>query len=96
MPAPYSLKLSLEARDAIDKLRKKDPRKYKKVKATLEKLKDPGPSYPGLQSHKMKGLPKHESVFITYVENHTPSAWRVTWKWWGNSMIAVVSIHPHE
>ena len=96
MPAPYSLKLSLEARDTLDKLRRRDQRKYKKVEATLAKLRDPGPSYPGLQSHKMKGLPKNETVFIIYVENHTSSAWRITWKWWGDSTIAVVSIHPHD
>lgn len=92
MPPPYKLRFSCEAAETYERLKKRDPRKRKKVKKALEWLATEGPDYPGLHTHKMRGI--KEKVYISYVENQTPAAWRITWSWWGD-VIGIISIHPH-
>jgi hypothetical protein len=72
--------------------------KRKKVVKALKLLRDAGPSYPGLHSHKYQSLhgPGGEDVFESYVENHTPGAWRVWWIYGpGSDEITIVSVGPH-
>lgn len=56
------------------------------------------PFYPSLQSHKyssMKG-PKGEEVWDSYVENHTPAAWRIFWHYGpGSDELTILTITPH-
>lgn len=54
--------------------------------------------HPGLKTHKYNELsgPNQEDVFEAYVENKTPSAFRIFW-YYGpqNETITVLSIRPH-
>lgn len=56
------------------------------------------PRHPGLNSHKyaeLKGA-NGEDVWESYVENRTPSAWRVFWHYGpGKDTVTIVSITPH-
>jgi hypothetical protein len=58
----------------------RDQPKLKKVEKCLAKLEQ-DPRQSGLNSHpydEIKG-PLGQKIFESYVENHTPSAWRVWW-----------------
>jgi hypothetical protein len=71
--------------------------KLKKVRRALGLLQK-DPKYPSLSSHKyssLKGL-NNEEVFDSYVENHTPSAWRIFWHYGpGAGVITILMITPH-
>lgn len=78
--------------------------KLKKVRRTLALLEQ-NPRHPGLHSHQYEnfpGLPKAK-VWDSYVENKTPSAWRIFWMYGPNelendaevSVITVLAITPH-
>jgi hypothetical protein len=71
--------------------------KLKKVRKALGQLQL-DPSYPGLRSHKYHSLKGEngEEVWDSYVENNTPSAWRIFWHYGpGPDTITVVMITPH-
>lgn len=55
--------------------------KSKKVRKALKFLQELGPAYPSLNCHKYSSLtgPSGEDVWEIYVENHTPTAWRIWW-----------------
>lgn len=80
---PYLLRYAEEAAKVIDKLRSKKQyeAKLKKVKKAIRFLRDNGPTHPGLNSHQYKTFtgPNGEQVWQSYVENHTPGAWRIWW-----------------
>jgi hypothetical protein len=71
--------------------------KLKRVRKALGFLQS-DPQHPSLQSHKYSSLAgvKGEVVWDSYVENHTPSAWRIFWHYGpGADTITVLSISPH-
>ena len=72
-------------------------RKLKKIRKALGYLEH-DPRHPGLHTHKYESLrgPNREEVFEAYVENQTPSAWRI-WFWYGPEarQITVLTIGPH-
>lgn len=76
---------------------KRDLAKLKRVRNCLAKIEQ-NPKHPGLNSHKyidLKG-PNGEEVWESYVENNTPSAWRIFWHYGPNqAIITVVAITPH-
>lgn len=97
---PYDLVYTTEAEKVINDLRSKAQyaTKLKKVRKALRLLADPGPTYPGLNSHQYQSVkgPGGEPVWESYVENHTPSAWRIWWIYGPDAdMITVVTIGPH-
>ena len=54
--------------------------------------------HPGLRTHEFTSLkgPNQEKVFEPYVENNTPSAYRVFWFYGpGTGAITVLAITPH-
>lgn len=72
--------------------------KDQKVRKTLRLLRDAGPSYPGLNSHKYQSMtgPGGEDVWESYVENRTPGAWRIWWIYGpGLDEITIVTVGPH-
>lgn len=77
--------------------KKRDAVKAKKVAKALRLLSD-NPQHPGLNSHRYDALDGEvgETVWESYVENNTPSAWRI---WWfdgpGDEVITVVDVGPH-
>lgn len=72
-------------------------RKLKKVRKTLGQL-ETNPRHPGLSTHPYSSLvgPNGEKVFEAYVENRTPSAWRI-WFYWGPGAdtMTILTIGPH-
>ena len=72
-------------------------KKFKKVRRTIGRIQS-NPRHPGLNSHKYSSLSgaNGEEVWDSYVENNTPSAWRVFWHYGpGSGIITIVSITPH-
>jgi hypothetical protein len=79
--------------------------KLKKVRKALAHLQE-NPRYPGLSSHQYESFPgfEDEKVWDSYVENNTPSAWRIYWKYGPDekneagdlvSIISILVIGPH-
>lgn len=71
--------------------------RLKKVRKTLGLL-ERDPKYPGLNSHKYSSISgaNGEEVWESYVENNTPSAWRIFWHYGPEAgQITIVSIAAH-
>lgn len=71
--------------------------KLKKVHKALGFL-ETNPKHPGLNSHKYSSLSgvNGEDVWDSYVENNTPSAWRIFWHYGpGSGKITILLITPH-
>lgn len=97
---PFVLQYTDEAEAIIDDMRAepKHAVKFKKVRKTLKLLRDPGPRHPGLNSHPYQSVPGPggAKLWESYVENKTPSAWRIWWIYGpGSEEITVVTIGPH-
>ena len=79
--------------------------KFKKVRKTLGLLQV-NPRHSGLRSHEYENFPGHadDKVRDSYVENNTPSAWRIYWMYGPDeqdaegsaiAVITVLQISPH-
>ncbi|MGH7613735.1 MAG: hypothetical protein ACREMW_06805 [Gemmatimonadales bacterium] len=97
---PYRINLAEEAIEQAERLGRGDAKKYKKLQKALQHLRD-DPKYPGLHAHKwdvLKGkAPDGGDVWTAYVENRTPSAWRIFYYFPRNEpgRITILSIGPH-
>lgn len=96
---PYRLLFTDEASQVLDKLEKTPTteRKLRKVRKTLALLEQ-NPRRPPLNSHKYTSLrgANGEDVWDSYIENRTPSAWRLFWHCGpGADTITVVTLGPH-
>lgn len=82
----------------LDELAGRDPKRHKKVMGALARLAV-DPRHPGLNSHPYvtKEGPNGESVWESYVENHTPSAWRIWWCYDANYRLTIfiIEVGPH-
>jgi hypothetical protein len=96
------LKFAKQASEALDRL-EEDPSqetKLKKVRRALGRL-ERNPRHPGLHSHHYESFPADRDVKVwdSYVENRTPSAWRIFWQYGpdepGQQVITVLYIGPH-
>jgi hypothetical protein len=98
---PYRLRLTPRADERLADLQRTDARKHKKVLKALRFLRD-NPAHPGLGVHKweiLKGeAPDGGDVWTAYVENNTPSAWRIFFFYDSRDpgLIYVTSIEPHS
>ena len=94
----FDLKFTREADAQLDALDvPATQKKHLKVQRALARL-EANPKYPSLNSHKYDSMTgsQGEEVWDSYVENHTPSAWRIFWHYGpGAGTITVVSITPH-
>jgi len=103
----YELRFASAAAEAMTKLAgggSKALAKLKKVRKALGMLQI-DPTYPGLHSHLYQHFPGLEKgkVWDSYVENHTPGAWRIYWMYGPNEIrdgkeiviITVLVIGPH-
>jgi hypothetical protein len=71
--------------------------KSQKVKRCLGRL-EANPRHPGLNSHKYQSVKgaNGSDVWESYVENNTPSAWRVFWQYGSEpDTIVILTIGPH-
>lgn len=85
--------------DKVDKiLNGLDVKRKKKIFKTLKFL-SVDPRHPGLCTHEAGTYytynEKSYKLFEAYVENHTPSAWRILFCFVGNHTILVAEIIPH-
>jgi hypothetical protein len=103
----YELRFAPAAAAALRKLAASGAQstaKLKKVRKALGLLQT-DPMYPGLRSHLYQHFPGMEKgkIWDSYVENHTPGAWRIYWMYGPNevrdgvevSVISVLVIGPH-
>lgn len=97
---PFILSQTEEFKAVIAGLRRspQNAAKLRKIEKTLRLLRDVGPRHPGLQSHlyqSMKG-PNGAQLWESYVENSTPSAWRLFWVYGPNpDELTMVTVGPH-
>lgn len=99
MTGPFELRFTKVAEDQLEALRNDGhlEKKLRKVHRALGRLQT-NPSHPGLNSHKYSSMAgtNGEEVWDSYVENNTPSAWRIFWHYGaGTGVITVVAITPH-
>lgn len=86
-----------EAKRTLAHLRKRDIKRARKAAAALKKLRQHGPFYPSLNSHKIESIkgPLGET-WESYIENHTPGAWRIFWNYGPKTgVITVFLIREH-
>ncbi len=93
----FDLIFSDEANETLSQLEAQNEKKLLKVQKTLGLLQL-NPRHTGLQTHKFTAYtgPNGEEVFEAYVENRTPSAYRVFWHYGpGRGIISIIAITPH-
>lgn len=97
---PFVLLYTPEAEKILEGMRVKQQYapKLRKIRKALRLLEQAGPRHPGLHSHDYQSVPGPGGVTLweSYVENKTPSAWRI---WWidgpSDGQLTVVTIGPH-
>ncbi len=99
---PYTLKNAPGIKETLKALEEGDAnalKKLKKVRHTLGLLQE-NPRHPGLNSYEYQnfpGVPKTTKVWHSYVENNTPSAWRIWWTYGPDKgQITILKIGPHD
>ena len=94
----FELDLTEIAQQTIDELKKKDTKKYRKVKKTLG-LMEVNLRHQSLKTHKYNNYPGFEKqeIFESYVENSTPGAFRVFWCYSSSEkgVITILAITSH-
>jgi hypothetical protein len=95
----FRLRFTKEASATLDELESvpQHAKKLKKVRKALGLLQT-DPRYPGLHSHKYGSIKGQngEEVWDSYVENKTPSAWRIFWHYGPEpDTITVLLVTPH-
>lgn len=80
MGTKFQVKLTDEAVATLRHLSKRDQVRARRVTNALKKLGNSGPAYPSLKSHKIDSIKgPFGETWESYVENHTPNAWRIFW-----------------
>lgn len=72
--------------------------RLKKIRKAQRILADSGPQHPGLSTHQIRDRmgPHGEPVYQSYVENRTPSAWRIWWMYGPSAdEISLLDVGPH-
>lgn len=97
---PFTLLYTAEAEKVLDELRAKAQyaTKLATVRKALRLLSQAGPRQPGLHGHDYKSIPGPDGATLweSYVENKTSSAWRIWWIYGPNpEEITIVTIGPH-
>lgn len=93
----FELVPTSQVEETVALLQRTDERKYRKVVRCFAKLEQ-DPAYPGLNSHPFENIkgPLGERIWESYVENNSPSAWRVWWYYGpGTGEISVFTVGPH-
>ena len=99
----YKLRFSTRVAETLKELEDGDPNqqtKLKKIRRALARLEQ-NPRHPGLASHVYESFPVDRDVKVwdSYVENNTPSAWRIFWRYGPDepdvAVITILAIGPH-
>ena len=76
---PFKIVRTQTVIERMDEVEKTASKKLRKINKTLGLLSN-DPHHPGLHTHKRgEESPTGQAVWQSYVENNTPSAWRVFW-----------------
>jgi hypothetical protein len=97
---PYLLPHTREAEKVLGSLvsTKQYAAKLKKVRKALRTLEQAGRRHPGPHSHQYQSIPGPggAQLWESYVENRTPSAWRIWWIYGPEAdQITIVTVGPH-
>jgi len=98
-PRPFRVELSPEAKSTKDDLEVTNPKRFRKVLKTLALL-ETNHHHPSLNIHKFKSKkgPNGEQVWVAYVENNVPAAYRLLWCHLqgraGTIFVIAVTTHP--
>ena len=70
---------------------------FKQLKKALDYLKE-NPRHPSLNTHKYEELSKHygKEIFEAYVQQNTPSAYRIFFYYSGKGQITIIAITPYS
>jgi hypothetical protein len=99
---PYKLRFAKRAAETLAALEHggtNEQAKLEQVRRALKRLEQ-NPRHPGLASHRYESFPVDRDVKVwdSYVENRTPSAWRIFWCYGPNEgdqpVITVLAITP--
>jgi len=93
----FELIVTPEAFRILNELDKSDPSRSARVRNTFAKMQTNLKSK-GLSTHEYTSVvgPNGEKVFEAYVENKTPTAYRVIWCYGPNKgQITVLTLIPH-
>ncbi|MGW7448152.1 hypothetical protein [Kitasatospora sp. NPDC054795] len=83
----------------LEKGRRADPRRLRRVHRALEHLAT-DPHHPGLRSHRYAVLPGHRgtAAWTSYIDQG-PGAWRIHWAWacggHDGGTVTVLRVGPH-
>jgi hypothetical protein len=101
---PFKLRFAPSASATLKELKNGDASqraKLSKINRALGRL-ETNPRHPGLNSYPYENFPgvsRDVKVWHSYVENNTPSAWRIFWRYGPNegaqAVITVLAITPH-
>jgi hypothetical protein len=102
VPGPYKLRYAKQADEMLAGLEadKSAEAKLKKVRKALRRL-EVNPRHPGLHSHQYESFPVDRDIKVwdSYVENSTPGAWRIFWRYGPDEaavpVITILHIGPH-
>ena len=93
----FEIKTAESVDETVTYLKTHDQPRWKKVMKTYNFLSE-NPLHPGLNSHPFEDLDQvfGERIWESYIENQTPSAWRVWW-FYGpeDGQISIVKIARH-
>lgn len=98
---PFTLLYTPEAKSVLLALQHgphADKGKLHKTRKALRLLAGEGPSYRGFQTHRYQSVPGPggKPLWESYIENQTPSAWRMWWIYGpGEADITIVTFGPH-
>jgi hypothetical protein len=98
-PIHFTLLATPEAQANLKEL-EDSPDLAKRLKAVQKALRllSENPRHRSLQTHKHTALSKKYGVevFEAYAENHTPTAYRIFWKYGpADKQITIIAITPH-
>lgn len=93
----FNLRWTSKAINLAKKAKGKHPEKKSKIRKALRFLST-DPTHPSLGTHTFQGRtgPEGRTIYISYVENNTPSAWRIYWSYGGKDEIIIVYLGPHQ
>lgn len=99
MEQPFRLRFTPAAQATLKELESQPQHavKLRKVRKALGLLQR-DPRHPGLRSHTYSSLQgaNGEGVWDSYVENRTPSAWRIFWHYGPDEgVLTILMITPH-
>jgi hypothetical protein len=98
----FKLRFATQASGMLDALEEDTSQqaRLRKVRKALGQL-ERDPRHPGLHSHHYESFPADRDIKVwdSYVENNTPSVWRIFWQYGpdedNDRVITVLYIGPH-